>query len=87
MKKSSMMCMYLAASHSPPRNLSLLTQFLACFLYVFSLFFPCEMTALHVAAGEGHVDIMEFLISKGADVNTQDKDLVNICHYTIVTGK
>ena len=50
----------------------------------FSLFFPCQMTPLHMAAAESHVEIMEFLIDKGADVNTQDKDWVNI--YTIVTG-
>ena len=32
------------------------------------------LTALHYAAGAGHKEIAEFLISKGADLNVRDND-------------
>lgn len=32
-----------------------------------------KRTALHVAAGGGHVDVVQFLINQGADVNVEDQ--------------
>jgi ankyrin repeat protein len=36
---------------------------------------PCDgLTALHVAAQEGHIPVMVLLMSKGASVDVRDKD-------------
>jgi len=32
-----------------------------------------KRTALHLAAGEGHLDVVEFLCKRGADVNVEDR--------------
>jgi ankyrin repeat protein len=39
-------------------------------------------TALHVAAHKGHVEIAEFLIKRGANVNVKDKDGYTPLHNT-----
>ena len=46
---------------------------------------PCDFnrwTALHAAAYKGHVDIAEFLINNGANVNVKDKDGYTPLHNT-----
>ena len=40
-----------------------------------------------IAAGMGHKDICEFLISKGADVNYKDASGFNSLHYTAMLGR
>ena len=46
-----------------------------------------------MAACEGHVDTVRYLVNKGADVNIQDSKAVSECEYTAdcelkhVTGK
>ena len=37
------------------------------------------MTPLHVAAERDHFKIVQFLVGKGADVNTKDNSGVNLC--------
>lgn len=39
----------------------------------------CEMTLLHVAAEEGHLDIVEYLVGKGANKNI--KNLFKVSTY------
>ena len=36
------------------------------------------MTPLHWAAGQGHVDTVQYLIDKGADINIKDVDEVRL---------
>ena len=36
------------------------------------------MTALHLAAEGGHIKIVTYLCDKGADLNIQDNDGVNL---------
>jgi len=47
------------------------------------------MTALHYAVGEGNKEVMELLVSNGADVNAvnQDNGLVTVLHWAAVNGK
>ena len=40
------------------------------------------ISALLLAAEEGHVDVMKVLIEKGADVNTQDEVII-LLHLNI----
>lgn len=37
--------------------------------------------ALHYAAFSGHLDVMKYLIEKGADINVQDKEKLTALHY------
>ena len=37
------------------------------------------MTSLAWAAGRGHTEIVQMLISKGAKVNTADKVCISVC--------
>ena len=32
------------------------------------------MTTLHVAAGEGHIDMVKCLVDQAADISAKDKD-------------
>jgi len=46
---------------------------------------PCDFnrwTALHAAADKGHVEIAEFLLKQGANVNVKDKDGYTPLHNT-----
>ena len=45
-------------------------------MFKFVSFFN-QMTALHQAAHKGHVDIVECLVDKGADINIKDKNGVS----------
>ena len=49
------------------------------FLYVYFLH---QMTPLHVAASQGHLEIVKCIVDKGADIITQDVNGVNQRHYT-----
>ncbi len=39
------------------------------------------LAMLHWACDRGHLDVVKFLISRGADVNVQDSDLQTPLHY------
>ncbi|EPR61883.1 ankyrin repeat-containing protein [Toxoplasma gondii RUB] len=43
-----------------------------------------DMTALHLAADRGHVDVIDFLLEKGADVNAQDNSGETPLHVAVV---
>ena len=43
------------------------------------------MTALHIAAERGHIQIVEYLAEKRADIDIQDKKGVMICDYSNVS--
>ncbi|KAM0426005.1 hypothetical protein ACHAPT_008634 [Fusarium lateritium] len=43
-------------------------------------------TALHIAAGFGHLDVMETLLSQGAEVDRGDKDDWSALHFAAWTG-
>ena len=40
------------------------------------------MTPLHLAARRGHVDIVRYLVDKGADINIKDENWVSEQDYT-----
>ena len=40
------------------------------------------MTPLHCAAHQGHVDIVWYLVDKGADINIKDENRVSERDYT-----
>ena len=46
----------------------------------YMLFSPNQWTPLHLAAREGHMNTVESLISKGANINI-DNDGVSMSHY------
>ena len=52
---------------------------LLCSCFFFSLY---QMTPLHVAAERGHTKIVDYLVSKGADINSQDKKGVVMHDYS-----
>ena len=39
------------------------------------------LAMLHWACDRGHLDVVKFLINRGADVNVQDSDLQTPLHY------
>jgi len=45
-----------------------------------------QRTPLHVAAGQGHADVVKLLIDKGADVNAQASDGCSPLHFAAYTG-
>ncbi|CAH1377299.1 unnamed protein product [Tenebrio molitor] len=45
------------------------------------------ITSLHLASRNGHFDVVEFLVKKGAEVNKQeDKTLLTALHYAATKG-
>lgn len=52
-------------------------------LHTFMAFPLHQLTALHIAAKRGYIEIVEYLLSNGADIDIQDdKDKVIICDYS-----
>jgi ankyrin repeat protein len=47
---------------------------------------PGGATALHVAAGAGHEDLVRFLLDRGADVNALDEGLMSPLHRVVHEG-
>jgi ankyrin repeat protein len=45
-----------------------------------------DRTALHVAAREGHEDVVKLLVSSGAEVNLHDEDYYSPLHYACMEG-
>ena len=44
------------------------------------MFLPCQRTPLHIAVREGHVNIVNLLVDKGADISSKDDRGVSMCH-------
>lgn len=44
-------------------------------------------TALHIAALNGHIDVVEFLVAKGADVNAKNKSNATPLHFAALVGQ
>ena len=40
-----------------------------------------QLTALHMAAERGYIEIVEYVVGKGADIDIQDEEKVIICDY------
>ena len=49
---------------------------------LFFVYSSYQMTSLHLAAHEGHVDIVRYLVDKGADANIKDNRGVSEREYT-----
>eukprot|EP01027_Heterolobosea_sp_BB2_P014661 GEZU01021028.1.p1 GENE.GEZU01021028.1~~GEZU01021028.1.p1 ORF type:complete len:215 (-),score=56.31 GEZU01021028.1:20-664(-) len=45
-----------------------------------------QVTPLHWAAREGKLNVLEFLLENGADINFQDKDGYSALHYAALNG-
>ena len=45
-----------------------------------------KLTALHIAAKKGHVDVAKVLIQNGADVNAVDKNKFTALHFAAENG-
>ena len=41
------------------------------------------MTPLHVAAEQGHIDVVKCLVVQGADISAKDKDGVTIMYCSV----
>jgi ankyrin repeat protein len=48
-----------------------------------ALYVPSGRTLLHYAASNGHLDVLEFLASKGANLNIQDSAGRTALHYAV----
>ena len=51
-----------------------------------SMIFIWERTPLHYACEEGHLTIVEYLISKGANINAKDENGDYVIHYASKEG-
>ena len=58
--------------------------FVFVFLFVF-VFVVFQWTPLHIAAGEGYQDAVEYLVESNADINAEDIDNVSVS-YTNSSG-
>ena len=45
-----------------------------------------DKTPLHVAAENGHNEVVKHLVKKGADVNAKDEDNWTPIHYAVMNG-
>ena len=48
-------------------------------------FSPHQMTPLHLGAGSGKINIVKYLVGKGADINIEDVNGVTICHINAMS--
>ena len=46
-----------------------------------------KTTPLHLAAQNGHSNMIELLLSKGADISIEDKDSRNALELAILSGQ
>ena len=53
-----------------------------CRYCFYALFFSLnQMTPLHIAAEEGHMDIVQYLVDSQAHINARDNHRVSVCNY------
>ena len=69
-----MLTFYLGTKES---TLFIFAHMLYCLLNI-SYAFHLQQTPLHVAASQGHCNIVEYLVMQGADVSIKDNDGVSI---------
>ena len=49
-----------------------------CLIESHWLILPYQQTPLHVAASQGHCNVVEYLVMQGADVSIKDNDGVSV---------